>query len=127
MNTKISFTCDDFSLKALLKNHASEKHGEISIFLVGDLLGSLKDDGLIKKIGDDVHNHLIQHILCCEQIEELNLNFLVGSFTIVCVLHAQERIIVSVSTSCASPFILHKQQKITINFNGFIGLNSKMQ
>lgn len=117
MNFDFAVSCEGLASRALLTNHVSERHGEISILLVGDLLGCLGDDGTVNQIGDRASNELVQCILHHKDTEELDLNRFVGGFTVVCIFHAQSKLIISVSTCCVSPFIQHDQHKIVLNFN----------
>ncbi len=97
----------------------SDKVSLPDVYLVGDLIGTLSDDGSINNLSRPATNKLLSAILKADPnvFPEFDYLSCIGGFAVIVFYPWLNKLYIACSTTCPSPYILFSSDSLIISFD----------
>ena len=117
MPTNVQLSSASLNCQSILDRAVHPHYGPVSAYIVGDLLGTLDNNGLINRDQASAISFVPELILSTENFSNISLLPFVGSFSIVIILHDKAEIFLCVSCTCPSPYVYSKGNIFVVEFD----------
>ena len=117
MSTKLFIDRGHLSSRTLLDGQTHPTLGKLSVYLIGDVLGSLSSDGSIASTLKPSHSLLIDSIYQARDLNSLSLLDFVGAFSLIIHLQDLQKLHILVSTCCPTPYFFTNHNTFRISFD----------
>lgn len=117
MPTNVQLSSASLNCQSILDRADHPHYGLVSAYIVGDLLGTLDDSGLINRHQSSAISYVSELIQRSDDFGNISLLPFVGAFSIVIILHDKAEIFLCVSCTCPSPYVYNKDNIFVVEFD----------